>query len=488
MRRPGRVGAAPTDNQQSHSTRNLDRVTIAEPPIMSPPCQRRHPGVARTIIRIGSAGAFLIAGCRTYEPAPIDLDRLERSFLERRLEPEGSSDDATEVALDLAVAEQACLLLNADLRSGRADAGVAEAAADWAGRWPDPVLGLDLTRLLASVSNPVELLGSIGFTLPVSGRLEVEKTRLGRDHARMLVELEALEWRTRLRLRDAWYRWSAFEAERATTGALVAAIDDLLRLVDALEGTGDLARVEARIFRLARLDARVTLTQLDADCETARLEVLRLIGLPPSANVALTPLEASTVAPPAEVDLHHTPDVRIALAGYDVAESTYEQAIRGQFPDVGLAPGYGSRDGYRQVGLGASIPIPIFNGNRQAVETALAARTAAAVDVERRLERTAADLAAARTAFDLAIRRLRLVEDELIPLVDTQFRELRTLADLGQFDTLVLLDGLVRRRDAVVGLVRGRRDAGLAANRILSIVGSPATEDDHAASSLEEPA
>jgi outer membrane protein TolC len=171
-----------------------------------------------------------------------------------------------------------------------------------------------------------------------------------------------------------------------------------------------------------------------------------------------------------------------------VAESIYEQAIRGQFPDVGLAPGYGSRDGYRQVGLGASIPIPIFNGNRQAVETALASRTAAAVDVERRLERTAADLAAARTAFDLAIRRLRLVEDELIPLVDTQFRELRTLADLGQFDTLVLLDGLVRRRDAVVGLIRGRRDAGLAANRILSIVGSPATEDDHAASSLEEPA
>ncbi len=457
---------------------------------MSQTCHRRARGVPRTIPFIPIAAIMLATGCRTYEPAPIDLDRIERSFTERRIDacvPDASDAEAeAAMPLDLATAEQACLLLNADLRARRAEAGIAEAAADWAGLWPDPVVGLDLTRLLASVSNPVELLGSIGFTLPVSGRLEVEKTRLGLARHRVLVELETLEWRTRLELRDAWHRWSAAEAERDTTAALVAAIDDLLRLVDALETTGDLARVEARIFRLARLDARVTLAQLDADCETARLEVLRLVGLPPSANVAMAPIEATgsaMIALPTDADLDRAPDVLIALAAHDVAEAAHEQAIRGQFPDLGIAPGYGTRDGYRQFGVGVTVPIPLFNRNRQAVETTLAARTAAAIEVERRLERTASDLAVARITFDLAARRLRLVTDELVPLVDTQFQELRTLADLGQFDTLVLLDGLVRRRDAVVALVRARRDAALAAHRILSIIGPSDDDRDRPATS-----
>lgn len=437
---------------------------------MSHSCVRRRPGVPRTVPAAAIVTLTLVTGCRTYDPAPIDLDRIERSFLDRHLEVTAPAADAA-IPLDLATAEQACLLLNADLRVARAEAGIAEAAADWAGRWPDPVVGLDLTRLLASVANPVELLGSIGFTLPVSGRLEIEKARLGRAHAQVLVELETQEWRTRLALRDAWSRWSAAEGERATTAAFIAAIDDLLRLVDAMENTGDLARVEARIFRLARLDARVTLTRLDADCETTRQQVLRLIGLPPSAAVALAPVESIGVVTGDQVDLRHAPDVRIALAAYDVAESSLEQAVRGQIPDVGLAPGYGTRDGYRQFGLGVSIPIPIFNGNRQAVEMAIAARAAAAVAVERAHERTASDLAVARAMFRTTADRRHLVETDLLPLVETQFREIRTLADLGQFDTLVLLDGLARRRDASVALIQARRDETIAANRILSILG-----------------
>ena len=449
---------------------------------------RRRPGDRRPVVAMSLAASALVTGCRTYEPAPIDLDRLERSFLERSVDaaPTSAGDAAEQpVTLDLATAEQACLLLNADLRVRRAEAGVAEAAADWGGRWPDPVVGLDLTRLLASVSNPVELLGSIGFTLPVSGRLEIEKTRLGRAHARVLIELEALEWRTRLAVRDAWYRWSAADAEHATTASFVTAIDELLRLVDAMESTGDLSRVEARIFRLARLDARVALTRLDADRETARLELLRLVGVPPSADVVLAPIETPASASADDVDLQHAPDVRIALAAYEVAEATLEQAIREQCPDLGLAPGYGTRDGYRQVGIGVSIPIPIFDGNRREIETALAARAAAAVEVERRLERAAASLAVARTTLDRAIERRRLVEDDLLPLVDTQFREIRTLADLGQVDTLVLLDGLTRRRDATVTLIRARRDEAVAANRIRSIAGPP---DASATASSSTPA
>ncbi|MFM1889496.1 MAG: hypothetical protein RLZZ565_253, partial [Planctomycetota bacterium] len=131
-----------------------------------------------------------LAGCRTYEAKPIDLSSTREAFLERTpdrpeiaefasrlaLAPDASAFDPTD-GLSLAEAEAVCLFFNVDLRIARAEAGVAEANAANAGLWPDPVFGLEWTRLLESSLNPNELFGSIAFTIPISGRLEVEKER-----------------------------------------------------------------------------------------------------------------------------------------------------------------------------------------------------------------------------------------------------------------------------------------------------------------------
>ncbi|MGA1394044.1 MAG: TolC family protein, partial [Phycisphaerales bacterium] len=192
-----------------------------------------------------------LTGCRTYEAKPIDLASSRAAFLERTPDrPEIAefarrlSQPADQTSFDpadglsLAEAEAVCLFFNVDLRIARAEAGVAEANAANAGLWPDPVFGLEWTRLLESSLNPNELFGSIAFTIPISGRLEVEKERLGAAHAQALAAVAAEEWATRIELRRRWSEWTAAAALIDTTAGFLARAEALLEVVEAMQSLG----------------------------------------------------------------------------------------------------------------------------------------------------------------------------------------------------------------------------------------------------------
>lgn len=433
-----------------------------------------------------------LAGCRTYEAKPIDLSSTREAFLERTpdrpeiaefasrlaLAPDASAFDPAD-GLSLAEAEAVCLFFNVDLRIARAEAGVAEANAANAGLWPDPVFGLEWTRLLESSLNPNELFGSIAFTIPISGRLEVEKERLGAAHAQALAAVAAEEWATRIELRRRWSEWTAAAALIDTTAGFLARAEALLEVVEAMQSLGELSRVEARLFRLERVKAAAQLDRFTAIERETRLEILRLLGLPPASEAELVPMalgsvDGSILAAAADSEaIRRSPRLAVAVAAYEVAEKTLEESIRAQIPDLGLTPGYGTQDGIRQFTLGAYLPIPIFNGNRQAIEAAFAAREVARLEVERQIESIVADAAFARTELESLARQRAIVEGELVPLVELQYAETRELARLGEVDTLILLDGLKQQHEAALRLVEVLRDERLAAIALEAVAGPP---------------
>ncbi|MFM1890918.1 MAG: hypothetical protein RLZZ565_1675, partial [Planctomycetota bacterium] len=171
--------------------------------------------------------------------------------------------------------------------------------------------------------------------------------------------------------------------------------------------------------------------------------------------------------------IRRSPRLAVAVAAYEVAEKTLEESIRAQIPDLGLTPGYGTQDGIRQFTLGAYLPIPIFNGNRQAIEAAFAAREVARLEVERQIESIVADAAFARTELESLARQRAIVEGELVPLVELQYAEARELARLGEVDTLILLDGLKQQHEAALRLVEVLRDERLAAIALEAVAGPP---------------
>ena len=439
--------------------------------------------------------AFLLAlgGCKSYERSTLDLDRTQREFLLRALDgpvleemnaraqaSAGATAFDPSDGLSLAEAEAIALVFNRDLRIARLAAGVTQASAENGGLWRDPTLGVDLTQIVSGASQGLEAIVTVGFTLPISGRLELEKERLGAEHAAELARVADREWQTIAALRRAW-------TERAATARAVEAARDVLgrveqvtAIVDRMEQAGELARIEARLFRIEDAKLRSRLASLESDLARASHAVEAVLGLPPTAGRAFSGEFASSTRAAAEgrdavlaAIAATNPAVLAARADYEIAERTLEEEIRKQWPDLDLAPGYGEQDGDRQFVLGIGVVLPVLNGNRAGIAMAEAKREAARGRAESELQRALGALLAAEERLAQSVSRRDALERTLVPLIEAQYEETRAVARLGEVKTLVLLESLKQQLEARNELIAARRDEALAAIDIDELIGPP---------------
>lgn len=453
--------------------------------------------LARAIAALPPA---LVAGCQSYEPAPLDMPAHTAAFLARtpespevqafaaQLAPAASAArtpfDATD-GLTLHEAELVALVFNNELRQARLQAGVTRAGAEHAGLWEDPTFGIDVTRILESgAERPWEVFGSVGFTIPISGRLEIEKQRAGVAHAAEIARVAQAEWAVRMAVRRTWIDWVAASAQLASTRDFLSRMDMVLAIVDSMERAGETARVEARLFRIERASRQAEVPLREARVEQALRQLRHLMGLAPRTALDLRPngLGSDAFTPAADADLtpealeRSSPTMLVAMAEYEVAERSLELEIREQFPDLQLTPGYGTQDGQRQFTLGFSMPIPILNGNRRAIAEAHAQREVARARAEGELERLLDAVAAAQIHATGAALQRAILEQDLVPLVDAQYSDARQLAQLGEVASLILIESLVRQHDAKIRLVDARREEALAAIELIQLVGPPRDE------------
>jgi len=474
--------------------------------------------IGRLSVGCAAAALTFAAGCATYEPAPVSLSAHQAEFLERTPESaldahataaSGSGGDASSAAspgaigtagaavpaaagpaaldasdgLTLEESELVALVFNAELRRAREQAGVARAGAENAGLWDDPRIALQFTRILESVSDPNELFGSFSMTLPISGRLEIEKKRLGLAHAAALARVAQMEWRVRMDVRREWARLAALSAQRDAMREFASLLDGVVEVVEAMARDGEIAAIEARLFALERLSATAELHRLDAMCRESELATLHLLGLPPRTAAVLL---AAAVAPLAGEDdagddalerrVLGGPALLVAMAEYEVAESTLEEQVRTQYPDLQIGPGYGTQNTDRQVLVGISVPLPILNGNRRGIAESHAAREVARASVELALESAIAAVALRRAQWGAAQRQREILEGELIPLVELQYAQAREVARLGEVNTLALMEGLSRRNEARMRLIDAVRDEAIASIGVDEILGPPDSE------------
>ncbi len=444
--------------------------------------------VVSTVL-LGALPAILLSGCQTYEPKSLDLASHREAFLARTPDSPDvaayaqqlrESSPSAPTTFDLAdgissaEGEAIALVFNAELRVARLRAGVTQATAANAGLWEDPTIGVDVTRIIQSTPEPWKVFSSIGFTLPISGRLEVEKARAGLEHAAALARVAQDEWRIRMELRRTWTRWSSLEAQVGAVGELVAGVDRVLAVVDKMEAAGEISRTEARLFRIDRATQLAELAQIESAREETTLRMRQLMGLAPHASVRFTPSGFETralVAADRESLEARSPRLLVSTAEYEVAEKALLLEIRKQYPDLHIGPGYGREDGQDQVLLGLSAPLPIFNANRQAIAEALARRDLARATAETTLEALLAELRLAEVRLEAASRQRRTLEVEIVPLVDAQYADARQVAQLGEVNTLILLDSLTRQQAAKVRLIEARRNEALASIDLDDLLG-----------------
>lgn len=449
----------------------------------------------RCLLRPASvrAGIALLAilpaapGCRTAAPDPLDPAAHAAAFAARRpddpavLERHAAASPGLRFdpadGIGPAEGEAIALVYNADLRIARLRAGVARADAAAAGRYADPVFGVDLARITESVRHPWTIAANLALTIPLSGLPQAERATAEARAEAEAAEVIALEWETRIAVRRAYLERAALAGERDTLADLLERLAPLAGIAARMEASGEVPRTEARLFRAEERTREAELRGVEARIVEADLELRSLLGLSPGAPVAFVggAAEAGDAAgtPPASGSGLPTgsPRLRAAEAAYRAAERAFAEEVRRGGPDLTLAPGAGKDDGNREATLGVSLPIPLFNGNAREVARARAERDVARAVAEAAAEQVLADLAIARARLAAAVAARDAIASGILPLTDANHEDAVAVARLGEVDTLVLLETLTRRHDARLRLVAAERNVALAGLRVRELTG-----------------
>lgn len=437
-----------------------------------------------------------LAGCASYERKPLDIDATRAAWLTRS--PADPTVRAFADALDqaesgrvvgtfdpsdgltLAEAEAVMLVFNPELRQARLEANVTRATAAHAGLWEDPVLGVDLEKIVSGAegSNSWVTGSTLGITIPISGRLAAEKDRAGAELAAELDRLAAREWATRSALRELWVEWSAAKVRAEVAEELVARLRDVAKLADLQEQGGSIARIDARLFRVELAGREADTIATTARVKELELQLRAMIGVATETAITLVPTVsfAARTTDVGELRLlldSSNPELAAVRAEYEESEHSLRTQVRKQYPDLTIGPGYGSDQGDSRVLLGLSLPIPLWNRNQQGVAQATAQREVARGRFETTYEQLSSKLAIALIRYESGKAQRSLVESSVVPLADEQETDVRRVAELGRVDALLLLESLKTQYAAKVGLVDARESESIGAVRLDELIGPP---------------
>ncbi|MEM7166250.1 MAG: TolC family protein [Planctomycetota bacterium] len=426
---------------------------------------------------------WTLNGCQSYRPQPIDVEQIQRDWHDR--DARGVSATlkdmlATKVpagfdlgnGVSLREAQAVLLFFNPSLRVLRQQTRLPAVAAEYAAEWRDPDLELDGSQILANVSDRLLWGGTLGITIPLSGRPALAQ-RLANSQA---IEAEAAllgaEWALLKELQLEWTHYSALVAEIALIEQALADLEPLVEASARFKAAQAMTVLEERLLLLQEAQGQEQLLAVKAQRTARRLRVIALLGLSPQHDWQLQPEMPATADRPTLTAVADHPRVRAALAAYTVAEQSVELEIRRQYPDVRIGLGAGDETGDSRLLFGLDVlPIPIWNRNRGAIATSIAQRRVAAAAVEEALLTQQLRITQGHARVLAAIDRRRFLEERLAPLANAQLQDARRSTASGDLNLVLLTDAVERALSARRELLRARAEEGLATLALQTAVG-----------------
>ena len=421
--------------------------------------------------------SVVLSGCQSYQPRPLDPEEHRAQWLERSPQSAGVVEFAQQLAdsgdpvsaydpsdgITCAEAELIALVFNPELRLARLRAGVTAATAEHAGLWDDPEFSIDVLRITESVSNPWVITPGLAFTIPISGRLEVEKSRADAALRAELTRVAQDEWRVRHEVRQGWLTWSAALLRAQETSRLIESMSGLTDSTTRLAEAGELPRTEAALFVIERSQRQQERTRLEGEASVAEQRLRMLLGLSPDAPIELLPSIDVPEDSTERRDVASSLELRRLREEYEVAEHALHREIRKQYPDLTIGPLYETDQGQSRIGFLGAIPLPVLNANRQGIAEATAERELARAAYATTAEQLEGSLAVARAQSRMLQAEYEELSSVIGPMIDRQVTDATRLVELGEGGGLVLLESLIRSHDTKLNIIDLRRDLALAA-------------------------
>jgi outer membrane protein TolC len=368
--------------------------------------------------------AGTLAGCATYREQPLGTrstlpDRIPDLTIEARQMPlpelaahrfdPSDGLDSTEVAM-LAVVN------NPDLKTARAAAGIAHAQAFAAGLLPDPQLSLaadvpDAGQAATATAYNLGLTYDVIALLTQAPRRAAARLEAGKTDLNLLW----LEWQVVAQARQLFVRLTQ-EAQlmEVLEQNRTLFADRYRRTETALErGLLTLDAVTPHLTALQDVSRQVN--DLERLVSQNRHDLNALLGLAPEVAVPLVgPAELPELDEAGIEKLlpdlpRRRPDLIALQRGYAAEEMRYRAAVLAQFPSLGI--GFTrARDtsDVHTTGLGITLSLPIFSGNRGPIAVERATRQQLHAEYQQRLN--AADSGIHRILAEQRINRWQLLD------------------------------------------------------------------------------
>ena len=375
----------------------------------------------------------VVAGCRTYSPAPIDWEHERAEWTEK---------SAATLHMTLADARQCALFLNPEINALRVRHLASSNAVLQTGWWDDPEVGVDALHFLKRAPHPWIFDTSLAFTIPINGVPALERKAA---EAYAFADACAVVVAERELMVNVGHAWNRLEHARARHQFLTERLPNLERARETaaqLVAAGEMDAAEAARLQLDVLRVRAEVRQLALDVETQRLALVQLTGLHPAAPIVF---EGCADVPVRNVlvedALIRHPNVQEKLARLDASETDLRTEIRRQYPDLRIGPALSHEEGSPRAGMTFGMTLPLWNRNREAVAAAEGARQQARIEAVNEWKRLCGELAIAKETLRVAEENERHCREEELPAASRSVASIEKLVEAGEADVTALFAG-----------------------------------------------
>jgi len=384
--------------------------------------------------------ALLALSCAAPPPRPVDFDKI---VVRRSTRAEEVQPPAEGLVLDDACA--LLPLLDPELRLLFALAMPAEAAREFANRWPDPSFNIDLAKAVGAGGLNDELDMAFQIPLAIAGKQGARADQLDAEARLALARAEAVSFERARELERTWIAWSRKVEEERLISALARALEPPLERIALLEEAGALDSVDSGLLRLAYVDALRRERATREQAKDLELEIRHSLGLQGGAEPPLVPLPVAAPddVPAGDID-RSLPQLAAAQAHFELAEAAVNVAHRARFIEPKLGLGGGREGDGNRVLFGLQIPIPLWNRGLGPLARAVAEREVSAQRLELAYERALEREERGRRRVRSAQGRRAALEEELVPLATKQVETLAQLLELGDLRPFLLVDAIER--------------------------------------------
>lgn len=400
-------------------------------------------------------------------------------------EPEPT--EATVVTLSLDELIAGVVMGNPELAFYRAELSAAQGGRRSAGEWSNPEVSADVGHKRAWERSGPKLGDGVAWSVAVAqtfefpGRLELRKAIANRQIELARLGLEQAETALAGRARALAFEFHSAQERGAATREVADRFAAMAAVLVQREVGGVTPLLEQRILEANTITLNRRATQAERDSQQAMITLNQLRGQPATREFRLTGIDfLPTNSPPVHVLLEtaRTNSFDARLRKIELEQQGFEVDLRKheRWPSITVAPFYAEEraaDQERTLGVGLSLPVPLWNRNDGAIDVAQARLRQAEASLRVVLLEIEARVSAHALALESQVAEIRRWR----PNAPRDFRESAELADrhyrLGAVPVTTYVEMQLQYLEALEALLATRGEALEHWHQLELLVGQP---------------